>query len=230
MQPVRTVPFFNLYDDIQITQLGAAWSCRAGGPPPSKGLIGGVGLPPVVSAGPARRDHEVEGWVEEPGRPQPPPRNIRPAGLTTFRSDSGSRPGSYAAPPAQSQARVPRGLPTPTNSHLFQPRLTKSREFSGRPTRGNSRIEGTRPVRSGLPPPPSSPADLDREETRTGFPYGFRGFCQSRVQHETRATRRIVGPDLGSRFPRGAVAPTRGPVRAVVGLQAADSRACGWCS
>ena len=23
MQPVRTVPFFNLYDDIQITQLGA---------------------------------------------------------------------------------------------------------------------------------------------------------------------------------------------------------------
>ena len=46
-----------------------------------------------------------------------------------------------AAPPAQSQARVPRGLPTPANS----------REFSGRPTRGNSRIEGTRPVRGDVP-------------------------------------------------------------------------------
>ena len=53
--------------------------------------------------------------------------------------------------------KVKRGFPTPTNSHLVQPRLTKSREFSGGPMRGNSRIEGTRPVRSGLPPPPSSP-------------------------------------------------------------------------
>ena len=98
-------------------------------------------------------------------------------GLATFRSDSVSRPGPYAEPPAQSQARVPRGLPTPTNSHVVQPRLTKSREFSGRPTRGNSRIEGTRPVRSGLPPPPSSPANLDREETRAGFLPSFRGFA-----------------------------------------------------
>ena len=56
------------------------------------------------------------------------------------------------------------------NSQLVQPRLTKSREFSGRPTRGNSRIEGTRPVRSGLPPPPSRLPNLDREETRVGFP------------------------------------------------------------
>ena len=51
---------------------------------------------------------------------------------------------------------------------------------SGRPTRGNSRIEGTRPVRSGLPPPPSRLPNLDREETRAGFPYSFRGFCRSR--------------------------------------------------
>ena len=51
-----------------------------------------------------------------------------------------------------------------------------------------SRIEGTRPVRSGLPPPPSSPANLDREETRAGFPYSLQppeerqrpGFCRSR--------------------------------------------------
>ena len=100
--------------------------------------------------------------------------------VATFQSDSGSRPGPYAAPPAQSQARVPRGLPTPTNSHLVQPRLTNSREFSGRPTRGNSRIEGTRPVRSGLPPPPSRLPNLDREETRAGFLPSFRGFCRSR--------------------------------------------------
>ena len=105
--------------------------------------------------------------------------------LPTFRSDSGSRPGLYAAPPAQSQARVP-------NSHelsLIPARLTKSREFSGRPMRGNSRIEGTRPVRSGLPPPPSSPADLDREETRVGFPRSFRGFtgvCATRDAHDVR--------------------------------------------
>ena len=60
----------------------------------------------------------------------------------------------------------------------LQPRLTKSREFSGQPTRGNSRIEGTRPVRSGLPPPPSSPANLDKARTRAGFPYSFRGFTE----------------------------------------------------
>ena len=49
-----------------------------------------------------------------------------------------------------------------------------------RPTRGNSRIEGTRPVRTSLRPPPSRLANLDREETRAGFPYSFRGFCRSR--------------------------------------------------
>ena len=108
------------------------------------------------------------------------PRPAQRIGLATFRSDSGSRAGPYAAPPAQSQARVPNSheLPrTPTNSHLVQPRLTKSREFSGRPMRGNSRIEGTRPVRSGLRPPPSSPANLGREETRAGFLPSFRGFA-----------------------------------------------------
>ena len=78
---------------------------------------------------------------------------------------------------AQSQARVPRGLPTPANSHLFEPRLTKSREFSGGPTRGNSRIEGTRPVRSGLPPPPSRLPNLDREETRAGIRTVSGGFA-----------------------------------------------------
>ena len=83
----------------------------------------------------------------------PPLGNIRPAGLTTFRSDSVSRPGPYAAPPG-----------------------AKSSE--GRPTRGNSRIEGTRPVRSSLRPPPSRPANLYRDETRAGFPYSFRGFAE----------------------------------------------------
>ena len=36
-----------------------------------------------------------------------------------------------------------------------------------------------RPVRSGLPPPPSRPANLYREETRAGFPYDFRGFARA---------------------------------------------------
>ena len=95
------------------------------------------------------------------------------------RASSGS-----STPTRRTPGAVKRGFPegsqllrTPANSHLFQPRLTKSREFSGRPTRGNSRSEGTRPVRSGLPPPPSSPANLDREETRAGFPSSFRGFA-----------------------------------------------------
>ena len=93
-------------------------------------------------------------------------------------------------PRAQSQARVP-------NSHELSRSPAPShelREFSGRPTRGNSRIEGTRPVRSGLPPPPSSPANLYREETRAGFPYGFRGFCRSRCN--TRRARRAKRPAL----------------------------------
>ena len=107
-----------------------------------------------------------------------------------------------------------RDLEIPTNSHLFQPRLTKFREFSGRPTRGNSRIEGTRPVRSGLPPPPSRLPNLDREETGAGFPYSFRGFAgvgAPRDARETRGTcawRHIFGPGLVSRFPGGAFAPT----------------------
>ena len=142
-------------------------------------------------------------------------------------------PGPSDRTPGASQARVPRGLPTPTNSHLFQPRLTKSREFSGRPTRGNSRIEGTRPVRSGLPPPPSRPANLDREETRAGFPYGFRGFCQSqgntrRVERAQRAALSLPVSDLDfrgerlrRRLPRGcsvcATVATDGRSRSVQG-------------
>ena len=130
-------------------------------------------------------------------------------------NELGWRPFGLTQAPAQDptphpRRKVKRGFPTPTNSHLFQPRLTNSREFSGRPMRGNSRTEGTRPVRSGLPPPPSSPANLYRDETRAGFPYSFRGFCRSRVQHETRGkcgTGRTIGP--GSRFPGGAFAPTQ---------------------
>ena len=92
--------------------------------------------------------------------------------------------------------------------------------------RGNSRIEVTRPVRSGLRPPP--------RPTSTGTRRGrvFRtvsgGFLPELVQHETRATcttRHIIGPSLVSRFSGGAVAPTRASVRAVVGLRAADSPA-----
>ena len=105
-------------------------------------------------------------------------------------SDSVSRPGPYAAPPAQSQARVPRGLPTPTNSHVVQPRLTKSREFSGRPTRGNSRIEGTRPVRSGLPPPPSRLPNLDREETRRVFSLVSGALPESGATRDAREARK----------------------------------------
>ena len=142
-------------------------------------------------------------------------------------SDSVSRPGPYAAPPAKSQARVPRGLPTPTNSHLVQPCLTKSREFSGRPTRGNSHIEGTRPVRSGLPPPPSRLPNLDREETRVGFPPSSRGFggvgCNARrARRAERATLSVPvssldfrGERLHRRLPSGC---------SVYATVAADSR------
>ena len=105
-------------------------------------------------------------------------------------------------------SKLPR---TPANSHLVQPRLTKSHEFSGRPMRGNSRIEGTRPVRSGLPPPPSSPANLDKARTRAGFPYSFRGFAEvgCNTRRAGSAERGALSvPGLGSRFPGGAVAPT----------------------
>ena len=66
-----------------------------------------------------------------------------------------------------------------------------------RPMRGTSRIEGTRPVRSGLPPPPSSPANLDREETRAGFPYSFRGFAGVGAPRDARDVR--IAPHYRSR-------------------------------
>ena len=122
---------------------------------------------------------------------RPPNSHQAPVGTAALhgRGEDEAAQKAPTAPPAQSQARVPRGLPTPTNSHLVQPRLTKSRGFSGRPTRGNSRIEGTRPVRSGLPPPPTSPANLDREETRAGFPYSFRGFAEVGAPRDARDVR-----------------------------------------
>ena len=63
--------------------------------------------------------------------------------------------------------------------------------------RGNSRIEGTRPVRSGLRPPPSSPANLVREETRAGFPYSFRGFAGVGAPPDARGVR--IAPHYRSR-------------------------------
>ena len=115
------------------------------------------------------------------------------------RASSGS-----STPTRRTPGAVKRGFPegsqllrTPANSHLFQPRLTKSREFSGRPTRGNSRSEGTRPVRSGLPPPPSSLPNLDREETRAGFPYSFRGFAGVGAPRDARDVR--IAPHYRSR-------------------------------
>ena len=50
-----------------------------------------------------------------------------------------------------------------------------------------------------------------------GFSVQFPGFCRSRVQHETRgtcATRHIIGPGLGSRFPGGARRCVRIPASA----------------
>ena len=93
-------------------------------------------------------------------------------------------------------------------------------EFSGRPTRGNSRIEGTRPVRSGLPPPPSSPANLDREETRAGFPYSFRGFCRSRrtARRAGRAHRATLSVPVSSLDFRGERLRRRLPSGASLGL------------
>ena len=106
---------------------------------------------------------------------------------------------------AGEQHQIERIILTVGATTLVQPRLTKSRAFSGRPTRGNSYIEGTRPVRSGLPPPPSSPANLDREETRAGFPYGFRGFCRSRctARRAGRAQRGTLSAPVSSLDFRG---------------------------
>ena len=72
---------------------------------------------------------------------------------------------------------------------------------------GGSRIEGTRPVRSRLPPPPSSPANLDREETRAGFPYSFRRFCRSRrtARRAGRAHRATLSVPVSSLDFRGSV-------------------------
>ena len=125
-------------------------------------------------------------------------------------------------------ARVTVGL-----AHSWSRPRTPGPAKSGykRSTRCGSRIEGRRPVRSGLP---------HRQAvwpTSTGTRRGrvFRtvsGVLPESVQHETRTTGetpRIIGPGLGSRFPGGAVAPTRGPVRAVVGLREADSRVRSGC-
>ena len=100
-----------------------------------------------------------------------------------FRLERGNQQSAERAtlPVVQVKRGFPEGsqLPrTPRNSHLVQPRLTNSREFSGRPTRGNSRIEGTRPVRFRLRPPPSRLANLDWEETRASFPRSFRGLAE----------------------------------------------------
>ena len=90
-----------------------------------------------------------------------------------------------------------------------------------------------RPVRSGLRPPPSSLANLYRDETRAGFPYGFRGFCQSqgntrRVERAQRAALSLPVSDLDfrgerlrRRLPRGcsvyATVATDGRSRSVQG-------------
>ena len=69
------------------------------------------------------------------------------------------------------------------------------------PSRGRDRF------RSGLRPPPSRLPNLDREETRAGFPYSFREFCRSRRTARragTCASCHIIGPGLVSRFPGGA--------------------------
>ena len=87
-------------------------------------------------------------------------------------SRASSSPGrsSYLAPGGANRTWL---SPGPIKS-----RPGPAKSGSTRPTRGNSRIEGTRPVRSGLRPPPSSLANLYRDETRAGFPYSFRGFAE----------------------------------------------------
>ena len=70
-----------------------------------------------------------------------------------------------------------------------------------RPMRGNSRIEGTRPVRSGLPPPPSRLPNLDREETRAGFPYSFRAFAEYGAIRDARDVRTAPHYRSRSRLP-----------------------------
>ena len=70
--------------------------------------------------------------------------------------------------------------------------------------RGTSYIEGPRPVRSGLRPPPSRLPNLDREETRPGFLPSFRGFAGVRCN-----TRRPGGAERAAchRYPVATADP-----------------------
>ena len=102
---------------------------------------------------------------------------------------------------------------SPGGQFYVSPTTIKAPAKSGptRPTRGNSRIEGARPVRSGLPPPPSRPANLYREETRAGFAYSFRGFAEvgCNTRRAGRAQRaRLSVPVSSLDFRGGAFAPT----------------------
>ena len=72
--------------------------------------------------------------------------------------------------PLRSWEKAPRPLPSRSWLEL-QVRLSPAKSSF---PRGDS----PRPVRSGLRPPPSSLANLYRDETRAGFPYSFRGFAE----------------------------------------------------
>ena len=100
-----------------------------------------------------------------------------------FRGERSARPARLGLHRTR-QTRISISLSSSDSSRCSSCRLPPSQvrpspAKSGykRSTRCGSRIEGTRPVRFGLRPPPSSLANLYREETRAGFPYSFRGFA-----------------------------------------------------
>ena len=143
--------------------------------------------------------------------PYSPPRSSRIVGGFLKPRSAGSLPPTARISPF---GRISISLASSDSSRCSSCRLLPSQvrpspAKSGykRSTRCGSRIEGTRPVRSGLPPPPGSPANLDREETRAGFLPSFRGFagvgCNTRRPGGAERAVFIVAPGLVSRFPGG---------------------------
>ena len=116
-----------------------------------------------------------------------------------------------------------------------QARLTTRTESVCRPNpvlsmRGTSYIEGPRPVRSGLRPPPSSLANLYRDETRAGFPYSFRGFAEvgCNTRRAGRAQRGTLSAPVSSLDFRGERLRRRLPREcSVYATVAVDSRLGG---
>ena len=121
-EPVRTVPFFNLYDDIQITQLGSTGLATT---------LGAAGIPQVPAFSRACRGRRPRrGTQHDPGAPRRHRRGDRvsPGVIHVTaprrRSGAGSRGGEgLVAPTTRSSRRHTPGQVTPndTKRHFRAP-------------------------------------------------------------------------------------------------------------